>query len=350
MNHYCTYFDGGFLLQGVALWQSLAAHDPDAVLWVLALDEEAAEPLRMLGEANLRVVTLGELEAADPGLRATKASRSRVEYYFTLSPCWPRYLLQARPEIERLIYLDADLYLFANPRPIWDDLARGSILLGAHRFPRFLAHYERHGRYNVGVLGWRRDAAGLACLDHWREQCLAWCHDVVEDGKYADQKYLEQWPQRFSGVVECMHPGVNLAPWNWLAHRCEVVTGAVRVDGQPLIGFHFARFRALVDDRWWQSGQLDYGVMPWSLRQAVYGTYWRGLQRARQMVEAALPAWRPPHTPGRSGRSALRGLPLRILFGSDWLRIGDYFISGRLGLGRYSGRFLAWLRTIFLRR
>ena len=65
MNHTCTYFDRGFLLQGLALWRSLAAHDPAAVLWVLALDDFTAEFLRVLGESRLRVVPLAQLEAAD---------------------------------------------------------------------------------------------------------------------------------------------------------------------------------------------------------------------------------------------------------------------------------------------
>ena len=344
MNHYCTYFDRGFLLQGVALARSLVAQDPAAVLWVLALDEETAGALRDLNKPALRVVPLAELEAADPALAAVKPTRSRAEYYFTLSPCWPRWLLHNRPEIARLVYLDADLYFFSSPQPIWDALDRGSVLLVAHRFPDFLRHYERHGKYNVGVLGWRRDRDGLACLDWWRERCLEWCFDRLEADRYADQKYLEAWPQRFGGVVECRHPGVNLAPWNWMNHRYDHPSGAVQVDGQPLVVFHFARFRAIRGDWWWQSGQLDYGVMPAALRHALYGAYWRALQSAAAETGREVPA-----TTARLGRAFWRTLPLRLVFGSDWLRVGDRFVSGRLGLGRYSGRFLAALRRIFLR-
>ena len=60
MNHYCTYFDRGFLAQGLALWRSLAKHDLDSVLWVLALDEFTADVLREVGGTWLRVVTLAE--------------------------------------------------------------------------------------------------------------------------------------------------------------------------------------------------------------------------------------------------------------------------------------------------
>ncbi len=350
MNHYCTYFDRGFLVQGVALWRSLKSNDPDSILWVLALDDEAASVLRAFDEPQLRVVTLGILEAADEELVAAKANRTRVEYYFTLSPCWPRHLLRTQPEIEQLVYVDADMLFFSNPQAVWNDLARGSILLCAHRFPDFLRHYERHGKFNVGVLGWRRDANGVACLDWWREQCLEWCYDKLEPGRYADQKYLEEWQRHFVGVIECQHPGVNLAPWNWLNDRYESLADCVRVDGKPLVVFHFARFRALRGDWWWQSGQFDYGVMPWGIRNAIYGAYWRALQAAVEAIRAVAPEWNPTVRSARLSREFWRMLPLRALFGSDWLRLGNFFVSGRLGLGRYSGRCLAALRKMRLRK
>jgi hypothetical protein len=353
VNHYCTYFDGGFLPQGLALWRSLAEHDKDAALWVLALDEAAAKVLRAAGGTWLRVVTLAELESADPELLRVKPVRSRMEYYFTLSPCWPRHLLRVRPEVDRVTYLDADMLFFGSPEPVFAamDGAAASVLVTSHRFPGFLGHYERHGRFNVGILSFRNDGPGRACLEDWRARCLEWCHDRLEDGKYADQKYLEAWPARLGPALLVLdHPGVNLAPWNWQNHRYEFLPGEIRVDGVPLVLFHFARFRAAGGDWWWQSGQLDYGVMPWTLRQALYGVYWRALVAAREEVREADPSWSPPRRAARLDRAFWRTLPLRILFGTDWLRIGDSFVSGRLGLGRYTGRVLAKLRTIFLRR
>ena len=353
MNHYCTYFDRGFLIQGVALWRSLAARDPDAVLWVLALDDFTTEVLHEIGRTWLRVVPLAALEADDPALAAAKANRTRSEYYFTLSPCWPRWLLTRNPEISRVTYVDADMAFFSRPAPIFEamDAAGASVLVTAHGFPAWLAHYEQHGRFNVGVLSFANDPTGRDCLEDWRTRCLDWCYDRVEADKYADQKYLDAWPARLGPrLLVLKNPGVNLAPWNWLGRKCEVMADqTVRADGQPLVVFHFARFRPLAGTWWWQSGQLDYGVMPGRLRHAIYGTYWSMLASAREELRAVRPGFDFPHSSLRGTRGFARGLVLRAVFGTDWLRLGGRFYSGRLGLGRFSGRFLAFARRLFRR-
>ncbi len=348
MNHACTYFDSGFLIQGLALWRSLARHDPDAALWVLALDETVTEALNRLGDPNLRVVKLGDLENGYAELAKAKADRSRTEYMFTLSPCWPLWLLEHHPEIGRITYLDADLFFFSSPASIFQamDEAGASVLITPHRFSAWQRHYEKHGRYNVGVLSFRNDEAGLTCLRGWRAQCIAWCFDRIEEGRYADQKYLDAWPGRLGGALLVLeHPGVNLAPWNW--SQCALEPGEPpRVDGKPVVVFHFARFRPTGEGRWWQSGQLDYGVMPQAWRDALYTPYWRALQSARAELRRIAPEVDFPRRAARLGRTFWRALPLRALFGGTWLRLGDRFFNLRCGLGRYSGRVLSALRRL----
>ena len=395
MNHFCTYFDRNYLAQGLALWRSLAAHDAGASLWVLALDEFTADLLRELSEPGLKIVSLAELEAGDPALVAAKAGRSPVEYYFTLSPCWPRWLLASHPEIEHLTYVDADMFFFGPPAPIFAamDAAGASVLVTEHRFPNWMRHTERNGRFNLGILSFRNDATGRACLDDWRERCLAWCFDRLEDGKYADQKYLDEWPGKFGPAVLVLgHAGVNLAPWNWLAHKIEweaarlpsgmgilpmfdglrrghgqdarATTGiqmsppparsanpeaacCLRIDGQPLILFHFARFRPLVSDWWWHSGQVVHGIMPWRLRRAIYGTYWRALSGARTEVARRRVGFDFARRSARLDQESWRLKLMGVVFGSNWLRVGDAFLSGRFGLGRWSGRCIVMLLRLF---
>ncbi len=353
-RHYCTYFDSGFLIQGVALLNSLKRHHTGSVLWVLALDDACARLLEALQEPALRIVQLSEVESGDAELKAAKTNRSRVEYYFTLSPCWPRWLLERHPEMDRITYLDADMLFFADPGGYFSemDFVRASVLITDHRFPHWLAHYNKHGRFNVGILSFRNDVVGRGCLNDWRSRCLAWCYDRLEEGKYADQKYLEDWPERFGEAVLVLgNAGVNAAPWSWARHRWAISNGGqVSVDEQPLVLFHFARFRPIIGTWWWQSGHLDYGVMPWSVRQAVYGAYWQALSEARAKLLAFNSGVDFNRRALRFDRSFWRGLPLRVLFGSDWLRVGQTWVSGRCGFGRFSGQVLARLRTIFLRR
>lgn len=352
MNHYCTFFDRGYLIPGLALWRSLAAQDQDAVLWVLALDDFTTAVLRETGGTWLRVVPLAELESADPELAAAKSNRTLAEYYFTLQACWPRWLLAREPGIDRVTAIDADLFFFESPASVFEamDVAGASVLVTPHGFPAWLRHYERHGKFNAGFVSFRRDAIGLACLDDWRKRCLVWCHDRVEGGKYASQRYLDEWPARLgSAVLVSAHPGVNFAPWNWATHPTSVGRGpAARVEiaGSPLVAFHFARFRPIYGTWWWQSGQLDYGVMPRRLRGAIYGRYWQALVAARDELQARRPELDFHHRTARLRRGFWRDLPLRIAFGTDWLRVSDAFVSGRLGLGRFSGRTLAVLRRI----
>lgn len=370
MNHYCTYFDRGFLIQGVALWRSLAAHETTFVLWVLALDDFTAEILREFDDGSLRIVSVTELERSDVDLAAAKSNRTRVEFYFTLSPCWPRWILGRHPEVSQVTYVDADMFFFGSSAAIFEqmDAAGASILVTEHRFLPWQRHYEQHGKFNVGILSFRNDEAGRGCLDDWRARCLAWCYDRMEDGKYADQKYLDDWPGRFGNALLVLnHAGVNLAPWNWRRHRIAISesrgrskcrneldthsrTKEVRVDGRPLIIFHFARFRPWLGTWAWQSGQLEYGVMPHSLRRAIYAPYVRALLAARSAIAARHSGFDFPKRSARLGRAFWRALPLRIVFGGDWLRIHDRFFNLRFGVGRWSGQALAKLRTAFLRR
>lgn len=344
MSTYCTFFDQGYLPQGLALWRSLQRHEADAVLWVLALDETTEAVLHALAAPGLRPVALGELLAADPELAAVQSGRPRREFIFTLKPCLCRHLLRKHPGDGVIIYLDADIYFFGDPGAIARELGPHSVLIVPHRFPAWNDVSAYYGKFNAGVIAFRADGPGLACLGRWREECLASCGMTAGGGSFGDQKYLDAWPERFGGaVVVSANPGLNLAPWNWLRHTCRVTPDGVTVDGGPLVAFHFARFRR-ISAHWCNSGQVDFGIMPLRLRSGIYGEYWNELLAAEAEIRRVRPGYGWAGSGWRDAHGTWRMALARLVGGEFWLRLGPWWLAGRLGLGRFSGRIIAAYR------
>lgn len=304
-RHFCTYFDHRYLPAGLALHASLSRVCPAFTLWVLALDERAAAWLESNAPPTMRVVRLADLEAADRELAAVRSSRTMVEYYFTCSPCLPRYLIRAH-HLDEITYLDADLWFFSSPEPLFDELGADAVAIVPHRFTAEAARtHLRYGRYNVGWLTFRATDEGMACLEWWRARCLEWCFDRVDGDRYADQKYLDRFQSLFAGVHAVPHPGANLAPWNVAGHEIRCENGAMQVDGRPLVFFHYQGLRP-VSATHYDTNLAGYGArLTPALREGVFAPYIAELRTcesaasearasddSRSLRRADLSAWR----------------------------------------------------------
>ena len=240
MRYFCTYFDHNYLPKGIALYTSLQGHCANEFqLWVLCLSPECYSTLKSLNLQNLCPIPLSDIEDFDQGLLKVKPTRTTVEYYFTCTPCLPLFLLKQHSGIDVITYLDSDLFFFNSPEPIFQEIGSSSIAIIPHRFSPNHQVLDRYGIYNVGWLSFRNDPNGRDCLEWYRSQCLEWCFDRYEDGKFADQKYLDSWPNQFSGVCVLQHKGANLALWNITNYSVRLTHQGLFVDELPLIFYHF---------------------------------------------------------------------------------------------------------------
>jgi hypothetical protein len=256
----------------------------------LALDDRAKQYLDDAKLPGVLTLAIADLEAAEPELLPLKSSRSRMEYIFTSTPLLMRWVAnkQADPSTV-VIYLDSDLYFFDRPSLVLDALGDGSVGIIEHRYPARLAtRLAKYGRFNVGWVGIRGDKDGRACLDWWAASTLAWCLDRPEDGKYADQGYLDWFPEKFAGVAVLEPLGLNLAPWNTSGHSLTVSDGKVVIDSRDtLVFFHFHGVRRV--GNWYVSSQLVYGSrLGRVLGPEVYVPYLRNLERQDRTVVAVL--------------------------------------------------------------
>lgn len=244
LNEFCTLFDANYLPRGLVLYRSLERHCDEFRLRVFCMDERTKEILDRLRLPRLKAIGLDELESHDHDLLAVKPTRSQVEYCWTATPAVCAFALETEPDLEAITYLDADLMFFRDPEPIWQELGDDSTLIVPHRYaPRLQADESASGIYNVEFLTFRRDERGLEALHWWRDRCLEWCYARVEDGKMGDQKYLDDWPERFEGVHVLEHPGGGLAPWNVERYELARRNGSVLVDDRELVFYHYHALR-----------------------------------------------------------------------------------------------------------
>lgn len=241
-RNYATLFDSKYLSRGLALYQSLMRHKTEAfTLHVLAMDREVFWLLDSMDLPNIRVTPLESFETA-MHMEPVRNSRSWKEYCWTAASSFMEYLMPAH-DLPELTYLDADLFFFADPRIVFDEIGSRSIVIVPHRFSESdRSRLEKNGKYNVGWITFRNTASGRACLRKWAAETREWCFHRNEGGKFGDQAYLDHFEADFgSDVAVIQNIGVGVAPWNLQQYR---VGQEPSVNGSPVVFYHFHEFKS----------------------------------------------------------------------------------------------------------
>lgn len=258
MEHYVTLFDSLFLPQGLALHKSMERHVGDYTLWILCVDDDAHDVLTRLDLPRIRLLKLSSIET--PELLAVKPGRGKGEYCWTLTPFAPRFVFEADAEVSRVTYLDADIWFRKSPAPIFRefDLSGKQALITEHSYAPEYDYSAINGQYCVQFMTFTRGGGELV-RKWWEERCVEWCFDRFEDGKFGDQKYLDDWPTRFEGLVHVLERQEwTLAPWN-----------ASRYPYNQGVFYHFQGLR-IQEGRKFDLGPIE---LPRPLIENVYEPY-----------------------------------------------------------------------------
>ncbi|MFO1395980.1 MAG: glycosyltransferase [Burkholderiales bacterium] len=151
---------------------------------------------------------------------------------------------------ERVIYFDPDIKVYGAVTPILDRLDDAQIVLTPHltgrlddgRKPTELQILQS-GSYNLGFIALRRTDDTRRFVDWWQGKLERECVVDIPRGLFTDQKWIDLVPGMFGGVAIERDAGWNVAYWN-LNHRqvTRDADGVTRVDGRPLLFFHFSGF------------------------------------------------------------------------------------------------------------
>ncbi len=240
----CTIASKNYLPFARSLARSFAEHHPGAPFYLLLVDrvegcfDPAAEPFEVI-----ELESLGNV----PDLAAFNFKYDVLELNTATKPFFLAHLF-ARGSIEKLIYFDPDILLFQPLEELSRLLDEHSIVLTPHLttpidddlHPSEMSILQA-GAYNLGFLALRRSAETDRLLAWWGERMLEHCVVEIERGLFVDQKWLDLVPGLFEGVFVLRSPAYNVAYWN-LHGRQLTFGGEPRVNGEPLVFFHFSGF------------------------------------------------------------------------------------------------------------
>ena len=243
-EHFITLFDRNFLPMGMALHSSLMTHAQPFHLWVLCMDELVEDQLRSLSLDNVTLIPLQDVETKE--LLEIKPGRTAAEYCWTLTPFTPQLVFDRDSSVQRVTYLDADLFFFDDPRILLNEFSKSGkhVLITDHNYAPEYDQSRKVGRFCVQFMTFRKTHEGKKVMKWWQERCIEWCFAHIEDGKFGDQMYLDSWPTQFGSEVHILsQQDRTLAPWN-VAYVFDVKLSTLK----PVF-FHFHGFRVVSNNR-----------------------------------------------------------------------------------------------------
>lgn len=323
-RQFLTVSNAAYLPNVVALYESLRRVSRNGFgLRVVCMDAEIKGLLQALALPEVTVIPARDVERFDPALLEVRGGRTAGEYACTLKASSLRHVLAREHELDTLTYIDSDMLFFDDPAPMFDELGDGSVLLVAHNFHPRWDKAHRVGPYNGGTVVFRRDANGSAALSYWRDRSIEWCFHQQCDGLFGEQRYLDDWPERFEGVRVARHPGIGLTCASSPNFTLEWRNGHPLVEGRPLVFYHYTSheiYGGVTALRRLGLFRRDLELVrrpvplvwarPWRVERPeelrIWQTYMERLSDAIAVIRAVEPRFRAPFEGhGRDGRRHL---------------------------------------------
>ncbi len=299
--NFCTLFNSNYLTRGLAMYDSLAVHCPQFHLFIFTFDDKAADILKTLNLPDITVITLAEFE--DEELLAIKPDRSPVEYCWTCTPSTILYCIQ-KFDLDHCTYIDADLLFYSNPDVLIREMGEKSVLIIDHRYTPEYDQTATSGKYCVQFMCFKNNEDGLHVLRWWRNACNEWCYARFEDGKFGDQKYLDDWPVRFTCVHELENIGGGVAPWNMQQYEFHHGKRSINLSFQqgvqlPLVFYHFHGV-LLCERRIVRYCPEEYEI-PEFVKKKIYYPYFIRLDTWQKHLKSIDPFFNPAVSPYYGG-------------------------------------------------
>jgi hypothetical protein len=229
--NFCSYLDRNYLSRFITLYDTTKYFCN--TFYVLALDRHVINFFKRRKKEFKKIILIGKDDIIKEytELNIANKNRSKIEFYFTLSPYLPKFIFK-KFYTKQLIYLDADMY-FINKlkRDIFKNKYDIQIVRQGFR-------EELYGKFNVGFILYKNTSFTNKMLNKWSEQCFNCCKDYPYRGTYADQKYLDDW-EKYKNIKKLNYDEINLAPWNISQTSIKYSKNNLIVKDKKVFCYHF---------------------------------------------------------------------------------------------------------------
>ena len=238
----CTIIAKNYLAQARCLAESFYAQHPDGLMFVLLIDQPEAcfDP----ADEPFTVVQMREL--AIPNFVQMAFRYTVLELSTAVKPFFMEYLFD-RADLDRLIYLDPDIYCYRPLTPLLDALQTHMVALTPHLLEPLDDQYRpneldilRVGVYNLGCIGLARTPDLRTFLRWWQRRLERECVVDLSRGLFVDQGWIDLAPSLFDGVAIVRDPSCNVAYWNLAQRQVTTSASGWMVNGRPLTFYHFS--------------------------------------------------------------------------------------------------------------
>jgi hypothetical protein len=216
LNGACTIVSPNYLPFARTLAQSYLQHHPKDRFYVLVVARSCEKSL--FNAEPFSAVMLEEIGLLN--LEAIGMKYDILEFNTNVKPSFMKYIFD-NSNLDNLVYLDPDIYIYNRLDPVFDLLERANVVLTPHitspinddKTPTE-QDFLSSGTYNLGFIAVRRSSESRRMLDWWERRCLEQGYNETRTGLFVDQKWMNLVPCLFEKVEQCKDPGCNMAYWN----------------------------------------------------------------------------------------------------------------------------------------
>jgi hypothetical protein len=236
-----TVVTPNYLAHAWSLQKSFLQHNPDSAFFICLVGNESHYPemttenvyfINSLNDSRIE----GMIQRYDP-----------FELTCNLKPFFAAHIFEQNIHLQRLIYLDSDMYVFGQ----FGSVTEAAITLSPHRTKNtgqipgmeIDNSLNKYGVYNAGYFELRRKNEAFAFLDWWKMLMEKSAFNKVDEHSFSDQLWLNAVPSFFDDLYINKNPGYNAAIWNLIERKIEEKNEIYFINDQPLIMYHFSKYK-----------------------------------------------------------------------------------------------------------